>query len=295
MDEKKKINVLIISGIVTDEHDPRMVSMIRYLLESTGRFEVKVTEAFKGATAETLEDFDLVFLHYDGRYCTDGPYISLGEKAEKALFNFVMNGGGCIVYHSAFILGNPVFPDEYCRLVGCKFTFEEEQSRKSPKLAGIINFVPNAHEIIKGFPPYFITEQEDFFINPTWLPDVPITVLATVRDEVKDYLDSRMIQEHIRRLYRGTDVYKLPGINTEQPVAWIHNYGNGRVFTVSIGHGPLTLAVPAFDALLVRGAEWAATGEVTIPYPDLEEGKRKTAWPYYRNRTIKEYALLKSF
>ena len=295
MNAKKKIQVLMISGVVTDEHDPRMIPLIRYLLEATGSFDVKVTEAFKGATAETLKDFDLVFLNYDGRYRSDGPYIGLGEQAEKTLYDFVRNGGGCVVYHSSFILGEPAFPEDYCRLVGCRFSFEDDQARKSPKLEGVVNFIANAHEITKGLPPYFITEQDDFFFNPTWISDEPVLFLATVRDEEKDYLDDRMIQKHIRGSYDGVDISKLPGINTDQPVAWIHRFGKGRVFTVSIGHGPLTLAMPAFDAFLVRGTEWAATGCVTIPYPDLEQERRKTAWPYYVNRTIKEYASLKSF
>ncbi len=62
----EKIRVLLITGIVTSEHDPKMNPMIRFLLESTGRFSVKITEEFKGCTAETLEGYDLLFMNYDG-------------------------------------------------------------------------------------------------------------------------------------------------------------------------------------------------------------------------------------
>ena len=54
----EKIKVLLITGIVTSEHDPKVNPMIRFLLESTGRFSVKITEEFKGCTAETLEGYD---------------------------------------------------------------------------------------------------------------------------------------------------------------------------------------------------------------------------------------------
>lgn len=52
----EKLNILLITGIVTDEHTPLMNPMIRYMLESTERFKVKITEEFTGCTAETLKN-----------------------------------------------------------------------------------------------------------------------------------------------------------------------------------------------------------------------------------------------
>ena len=51
----EKIKVLIVSGKLTIEHNYRETNdRIRTLLESTGRFDVKITEAFAGATKETI-------------------------------------------------------------------------------------------------------------------------------------------------------------------------------------------------------------------------------------------------
>ena len=57
----KKIRTLIVSGKLTIEHNYRETNeRIRTLLESTGRFDVKVTEEFRGATKETVSGYDLI-------------------------------------------------------------------------------------------------------------------------------------------------------------------------------------------------------------------------------------------
>ena len=44
-------------------------------------------------------------------------------------------------------------------------------------------------------------------------------------------------------------------------------YGMGRVFVTTLGHGPTEVAQLAFGTTFARGAEWAATGKVTLPIP----------------------------
>jgi hypothetical protein len=54
----------------------------------------------------------------------------------------------------------------------------------------------------------------------------------------------------------------------EHPVAWTVEYGSGRSVSIGIGHGVNAIGHPAFRALFPRSAEWAASGEVSIPTPD---------------------------
>jgi type 1 glutamine amidotransferase len=49
---------------------------------------------------------------------------------------------------------------------------------------------------------------------------------------------------------------------------WTTTFGTGRVFTTALGHDPAAMILPGFIATFVRGAEWAATGAVTLPLPD---------------------------
>jgi hypothetical protein len=53
---------------------------------------------------------------------------------------------------------------------------------------------------------------------------------------------------------------------------WTTQYGRGRVFVTALGHDVGSLGSPGFQTTFARGAEWAATGDVTLPVPaDLAE------------------------
>jgi type 1 glutamine amidotransferase len=60
----------------------------------------------------------------------------------------------------------------------------------------------------------------------------------------------------------------LPGMGEEHPLVWTNRYGEGRVFATGIGHGPEAIAHPSFRGLFARGAEWAATGKVSLALPE---------------------------
>ena len=53
------------------------------------------------------------------------------------------------------------------------------------------------------------------------------------------------------------------------------SYGKGRVFHITMGHSGYACRSVAFIVPFVRGTEWAATGEVTIPVPEDMPGEDK--------------------
>src|SRR5204862_6001575 len=58
-----KIQVLIVTG--QNGHNWRGTTpLLRKALEDTGKFEVRVTEEFRGAGPETLAPYDVVVLNY---------------------------------------------------------------------------------------------------------------------------------------------------------------------------------------------------------------------------------------
>ncbi|MGA2500854.1 MAG: HEAT repeat domain-containing protein, partial [Tepidisphaeraceae bacterium] len=66
------------------------------------------------------------------------------------------------------------------------------------------------------------------------------------------------------------------GSGDVEPVAHWRNFGKGRCFHLILGHDAAAMRNPGFQALLLRGTEWAATGRVTIaaatvadPFKDL--------------------------
>ena len=90
-----KIAVLIVTG--QNGHNWRGTTpLLRKILEDTGKFEVRVTEEFRGAGPETLAPYDLVVLNYFER---GRPELRWGEKTDSAFLDFVRSGKGVVVYH----------------------------------------------------------------------------------------------------------------------------------------------------------------------------------------------------
>jgi len=90
-----KIAVLIVTG--QNGHNWRGTTpLLRKILEDTGKFEVRVTEEFRGAGPETLAPYDLVVLNYFER---GRPELRWGEKTNAAFLDFVRSGKGVVVYH----------------------------------------------------------------------------------------------------------------------------------------------------------------------------------------------------
>jgi HEAT repeat protein len=75
--------------------------------------------------------------------------------------------------------------------------------------------------------------------------------------------------------FRTTDeLWVQPGVGSlaralaigdDQPLAFTLEFGSGRGFALLLGHSAAFMATPGFQSLLLRGAEWAATGNVTLP------------------------------
>src|ERR1044072_2388569 len=98
-----RINTLIVTGLTDVHHDWQAATpALKRVLEDTGRFDVRVTEEFRGAGPETLAGYDLVVLNYYGKRDPWGndPEVRWGERAEEALYDFVRDGGGLIPYHA---------------------------------------------------------------------------------------------------------------------------------------------------------------------------------------------------
>ena len=67
------------------------------------------------------------------------------------------------------------------------------------------------------------------------------------------------------------------GTGKNEPILMVINYGKGRVFHTVLGHGADSMAGLGFQVTLARGAEWAATGKVTLPAPKADELTADTA------------------
>jgi uncharacterized protein len=284
MEEKKTLQVLLVTGNLTSEHDARISSWIRYMLEATGRFRVKITEEFRGATAETLAPYDLVFVNYDGKETVHDVAVRWGETAEAAVLAFVRSGKGIVFLHSAVWI--ECWPEAFLPMMGgcCDF---RTGSRKTPASDFTVRHPTPDHPITRGLVSSWHTVGDDLFTPTRWASDAPVEVVATIYDDPDEY---DRIPPHMAQDYTPEKRARMTDIGTDIPVAWTNRYGEGRAFVVTIGHGPDTVRRMPFVAMLCRGCEWAATGGVTLPVPDITRERRLVGWPYYGNDTVVEIA-----
>ncbi|HWQ53786.1 MAG TPA: ThuA domain-containing protein [Bryobacteraceae bacterium] len=243
--EPPKLQALIITG--QNAHNWRAdTPALRQILEDTGRFEVRVVEEFRGAGPETLAPYDLVILNY---YDRRRPELRWGERAENALVNFVRSGKGALIFH----FGTAAFDGwgEYEKMSAGNW--RPNNGHHSARHDFTVDIKDTQHPITRGMKPSFKQPNDELYANLKWQPEGTYHVLATAWDN--------------HSLYQGKARQPIPGAGLHQPMLWTVEYGSGRVFVDALGHDPDAMKSPGFISTLVRGAEWAATGKVTIPLP----------------------------
>ena len=238
-----KIQVLIITG--QNGHDWRGTTpVLRELLENSGRSEVHVTEEFRGATAATLAPYDLVVLNY---YEKKKPELRWGETADAALLDFVRSGKGLVVYH----FSTAAFDGwtEYEKLSAGNW--RPNNGHHSAAHDYTVEVKDPDHPIVRGLPKSMPQPKDELYANLRWQPAGTYHVLATAWDD--------------HALYQGKAKQPTPGAGLDQPMLWTVDYGKGRIFVTALGHDVPAVHTPTFGITFIRGAEWAATGVVTLP------------------------------
>jgi type 1 glutamine amidotransferase len=258
-----KVSVLIIDG--QNGHDWKATTpVIKQLLEKTDRFTVDVltsppAKSPKDAWEKFKPDFSkhkAVVINYYGE--------AWPEDVQKSFVKYVEDGGGVVVYHFT-VAAFREWP-EFNRMIGLgwkdnkfgdRIAFDESMKQvRQPKGEGIGCGHGAAHEF-----QITVIDKND-----------PITKgMPEKFDHVKDelYAGQRGPAENMHFLAVAWSAKEEPkrGTGMFEPMAWTIPFGKGRCFTTLLGHdGPAT-SDPASAALLTRGTEWAATGEVTIPLP----------------------------
>jgi hypothetical protein len=220
----KKHRVLIVSGddVVPAHNWREMTQATREVLDNAGRFEVRVSEDM------FILESPSALRHYDvvyfARYNREGTLSDLGKEN---LLNFVKQGGGFVVSH----LASASFKEwtEFRRLCGRYWVMGT--SGHGPRGVFKAVVVDRNHPITLGLQD-FETDDE---LYAKLQGDVPIHIL----------------------LQADSDWSKKT-----EPLAFIQNYGEGRVFHHTFGHDAKATLQPSVATLIARGVEWAATGKV---------------------------------
>jgi type 1 glutamine amidotransferase len=255
---------LIVTG--QNNHNWKASSpILKQLLEQTGLFTAEIVKTpEKGGDMNTFnpdfKKYSIVVIDYNGESWT--------EKTKTAFADYVNNGGGVVIYHGS----NNSFPEwkEFnlmCGLGGWgnrsekdgPYVYFKKDSMIIDTTAGrggshakrhefVVKMRNTEHPITKGFPARWRHGNDELYSQLRG-PAKNMEILATA------YADTTG-----------------GGTGRDEPMLMTITYGKGRIFHTVLGHadeggGPAMECV-GFIVTFQRGAEWAASGNVTqkIPY-----------------------------
>ncbi len=257
--EADRLKAMILDG--QNNHDWRATTPImKGHLEDSGRFVVDVVTSPPPGESQrnfnpAFAEYDVVVLNYNGNLWN--------RKVQQDFVDYVAGGGGLVVVHAA---NNPFARwTEYNKIIGFggwggrtkasgPYIYMENgelvRDYESDGPAGahegyariVIDTVMPEHPIMEGLPASWYTYDELY--NLMRGPGENMTVLATA-------YSSRPRSEG--------------GSGRHEPMIFTVTYGEGSVFHTTLGHDVRSMRGAGFAITLVRGAEWAATGEVTVP------------------------------
>lgn len=263
---QKKIKSLIVTGQDAHHWWKGSSEAIKQILENTDLFKVDIVETPPigseiSSFSPDFSKYELVIINYGGE--------TWKKSTRKNFENFVSKGGGVVIIHSSIVpmddwleynemmgLGAWNGRDEKC---GPYVYWQDGQIvyDYSPGLAG--------HHALQR--PFTVEHRNT---------EHPITKgLPAVWDHFKDELYSKLRgpAKNMEILATTFDAKELNGSGRDEPVMWTVKYGNGNIFVTLLGHvgndPELRYAMDCtgFQVTLSRGAQWAATGDVTQQVP----------------------------
>jgi type 1 glutamine amidotransferase len=256
--------------------------ILKRILEQTGLFQVDVLTSpprggdFRDFKAD-FSRYQVVISNYnDVTYEPPSQVNCHGDKwppeVRAAFERYVKNGGGFVVYHAA----DNAFPHwpEYQTMIGIGGWCDRNEksgpywyykggrvvSDGSPgpggshgqRVAFLMSVRDSKHPITNGLPGAWMHATDELYGRMRG-PGENMTVLVTAYSDPANP--------------NVSGPYRLPGTGRDEPLLLALSYGKGRIFHTTLGHDAPAMSSVDFIVTFQRGAEWAATGKVTVPVP----------------------------
>ena len=282
----KPIRTLIVDGQNNHGQWPKITYMMKQYLEETGLFTVAVDRTHYTWNGDSLialykikgventqalakprmdSSFHPDFSKYDLVICNFGWNAAPWPTETKADFEqFMSRGGGLVVVHAA----DNSFPEwpAYNQMIGLG-GWGDRTEKDGPYVyydpQGKLVKDTQAGKAGSHGPPH---EYQITVRNPQHpiTKGMPLKWMHT-KDELYDRL--RGPAEHMEVLATAFSSIDNKGTGRSEPALMTISYGKGRVFHTIMGHVDDSASCVGFITTLLRGAEWSATGQVTIPVP----------------------------
>jgi hypothetical protein len=283
--ERKAYKALIITG--QSNHNWKISSpILKQIIDETGLFysEIITTPETGGDMTTFNPDFSkykLLVLDYAGD--------SWPEKTRTGFVEYVKNGGGVVIYHPSCMS----FPDwkEYNEMTGLG-GWEGRSEESGP----YVYYSGNRLTIDKGPGIAGSHGPAHEFEIITRVSDHPVTKGLPVKwmhgsDQL--YQQLRGPAKNMQVLATAFADTAFQGTGRSEPMLIAVEYGKGRIFHTLLGHaeegGGPAMQCAGFIVTLQRGAEWAATGNVTQSVPsDFPTAAAVVLRPDFKEITLED-------
>lgn len=284
--EKTAYRALLITG-QSNHNWQASAPILKTILDQTKLFttEIAQTPKEKGDMSTFQPNFskyNIVVMDYNGD--------SWPEKTKAAFLEFVKNGGGVVIYHEA----DNSFADwkEYNEIIGLG-----GWNKRSEKDGPMVYYKNNelVRDTIAG-PGGTHGPQHEFLVRARKADHPILKGLPVMWMHGKDELYSKLRgpaknMEILATAYADTAYH---GTARDEPMLMTLTYGKGRIFHTAMGHIGKDATHPAtecvgFIVTFQRGAEWAASGNVTQAIPlDFPNVAGAVYRPDYKEITLEE-------
>lgn len=228
--DDKPIKALIMTGYQYPGHLWKETTpALKEALIKDPRIKVEISEDIEDFTTDKVAKHDLLVLNY-----CNWEKPGLSDTAKAGFVKYLKQGGGLIIIHfanGAFHFSLPKAGDsdwpEYRKICRRVWDHTPNKSGHDPYGKFVVDIAKADHPITKGMEP-FETVDELYFRQQG---DEPIEVLLTAKSKVT-----------------GRD----------EPMAFVYEYGKGRVMQTVLGHAAESLRTPGVAELIRRSATWVA-------------------------------------
>jgi len=276
----KKLKGVIVTG--QNNHNwPVSHIALQKILDNSGMFETDL--AISPAPGEDFSGFNVDFGKYDF-VVLDYNGDSWNEGMKRAFLDYVDGGGGVVVYHAA----DNAFSGwkEYNEIIALG-GWENRNENSGPyvywKDGGLVRDTTPGPGGSHGYQHEYVLENRSGNPVTEGLP----ARWKHGRDELYDSM--RGPGNIGELLYTAYSPKEMRGSGKTEPLIFTVDYGKARIFHIMLGHAGESLEdnpamqCTGFQTMILRGAEWCATGKVTQPVPaDFPDDEMVSFRPDYR-------------
>jgi len=214
-----KKKVLIVTGVDYPGHKWKLTApVLAKAIAADKRLDATTTEKPGDLASDTLGDYDVIVLHF-----MDWEVPDPGPKARANLKRVVQNGKGLVLVH--FACGAFQEWPEFVKLAGR--VWDPNLRGHDPHGKFTVKITDDRHPSMKGMKDFETVDE----LYTCLAGETPIKVLATARSKVD---------------------------NKDYPMAFVLDYGKGRVFHSVLGHDVQAFDSPYVGRLYRNACAWGA-------------------------------------